>query len=600
MTGCEKSSGRAEFSLSGPLSSALYDAVRLLDKIGFSERLFAKDPTLWKDGPEERKQIANSLGWLDLPSEMAGVAGEIKAFASGIRKEGFKRAVLLGMGGSSLAPLVLSESFGKRPGHPDLIVLDSTDPDAVRLVDEASRSKTLFIVSSKSGSTIEPLSLFEHFYGRLRKKEGSFAGNNFIALTDPGSLLERTARERSFRRVFQTPPDVGGRFSALSFFGLIPAAISGIDISRLIQSSLIMSFALRQGSPLIKNPGVMLGAALGAFYLKGRDKLTVITSKEVSSFGLWIEQLIAESTGKEGRGIIPISGELLSAPSGYSDDRVFVYIGAGAPDKGVRERLFRLSSAGHPVISFHLKDRYALGGEFLRWEAATSAAGIFLRINPFDQPDVELSKRLTRALLENAGRKGRKACPRFRHAGAGFVPPGKKIGGRGMDVYLGNAALKRIQGPGIKKKKAGFDFKGALKGFFSLIGKDSYIGILAYMSPFDKKTGARLKRLRKAVLLSTKAATQFGYGPRYLHSTGQLHKGGADNGAFIILARRTSSDAEIPGSPFGFRDLEISQACGDMEALDSKGRSTVFFSLKDASRETFDRLRALIRDAARQ
>ncbi|MBI5810187.1 MAG: hypothetical protein HZB21_03235, partial [Deltaproteobacteria bacterium] len=306
-----------------------------------------------------------------------------------------------------------------------------------------------------------------------------------------------------------------------------------------------MSFALRQGSPLIKNPGVMLGAALGAFYLKGRDKLTVITSKEVSSFGLWIEQLIAESTGKEGRGIIPISGELLSAPSGYSDDRVFVYIGAGAPDKGVRERLFRLSSAGHPVISFHLKDRYALGGEFLRWEAATSAAGVFLRINPFDQPDVELSKRLTRALLENAGRKGRKAVPRFRHAGAGFVPPGKRFGGRGMDVYLGSTALKRIQGHYIKKKKArtprarlaatrgdaGLDFKGALKGFFSLIGKDSYIGILAYMSPFDKKTGARLKRLRKAVLLSTKAATQFGYGPRYLHSTGQLHKGGADNGA---------------------------------------------------------------------
>ncbi|MBI5345497.1 MAG: hypothetical protein HZB83_09230, partial [Deltaproteobacteria bacterium] len=213
-----------------------------------------------------------------------------------------------------------------------------------------------------------------------------------------------------------------------------------------------------------------------------------------------------------------------------------------------------------------------------------------LRINPFDQPDVELSKRLTRALLENAGRKGRKAA---------FVPPGKRFGGRGMDVYLGNAALKRIQAPGIKKK-AGFDFKGALKGFFSLIGKGSYIGILAYMSPFDKKTGARLKRLRKAVLLSTKAATQFGYGPRYLHSTGQLHKGGADNGAFIILARRTSSDAEIPGSPFGFRDLELSQACGDMEALDSKGKATVFFSLKDASGETFNRLISLIRDAARQ
>lgn len=570
----------ASYSLGG-FEGEVVDAIDRTGNEKFLERLWAKDPAIWKDGPEDRRLIKDALGWLTLPDFMEDNLEAITEFAIGVKKEGYSHAVLFGMGGSSLAPLVLRDAFGAAPGWPALIVLDSTDPEAVRAVTrEIDPRKTLFIVSSKSGTTIEPLSLFEYFYGLLYQTMGEEAGRNFIAITDADTPLEGFSRKYGFKRLFINPRDIGGRFSALSYFGLIPAAVSGIDVNRLLDSASVISVATHPCMKERENPVVMLGVALGIFGRAGRDKITLILSREVATFGLWIEQLVAESTGKEGKGLVPVVGEPLGRAEDYGDDRVFVSICVKEEDKDLKKTLKTLVEAGHPVISFRMKDIYGIGGEFLRWEVATAVAGQILGINPFDQPDVELAKKLTRARLL-AIEKGMTS------------PPGVEVRDNKLRVYFGEAACKLVKKP----FGGNGDVKKALKDFMGLIKKGDYIGVLAYFDPNDRAIDETLMDLRKTLRDSTGAATQGGYGPRYLHSTGQLHKGGANKGVFLILCHETKDDIKIPGSAFSFSELELSQAFGDMEALDSRRCRVALVNIKDPSIEALREASSLIKGA---
>ncbi|MFQ5465673.1 MAG: bifunctional transaldolase/phosoglucose isomerase [Thermodesulfobacteriota bacterium] len=574
----------------GDLADAADEAVGRLDAENFIERLWEKDPTLWKKTPGDRELIKNALGWLALPQTMSANVEAIKAFAAEVKGELFTDAVLLGMGGSSLAPLVLAETLGPVKGYPRLTVLDSTDPDAVREV--AGRIKlrnTLFIVSSKSGSTIEPLSLFEYFYHLLKAEVGDDAGQGFIAITDPGTPLEGFSRKYGFRRLFTNPPDIGGRFSALSCFGLVPAAVAGVDISRLLYHAACVEEAAVPGTRAADDPAVRLGAVLGALGRSGRDKLTFFLSPELAAFGIWIEQLIAESTGKEGKGLVPITGEPMGAPGDYGDDRVFIYICSGGPDPEVAAGLDGLREAGHPVIRLTVGDLHELGGEFLRWEIATAAAGAVLGINPFDQPDVEVAKRLTLGLLDRAGGEGGE------EAGAGApVPPGAAIEGDGMTLSIGPAAAERLKGGAAMRDG---DVTGAMGEFLSLAGPGGYVGVLAYVNPFDRSLDPHLTEIRRALRDATGAAVQFGYGPRYLHSTGQIHKGGPKTGVFLMITHDTASEIEIPESRFGFSTLELSQGFGDMEALDSKGLPVALLHLTEATSSTLSGAEGVIKEA---
>ncbi|MBI5563072.1 MAG: bifunctional transaldolase/phosoglucose isomerase [Deltaproteobacteria bacterium] len=571
----------AEFSLNGH-EAAIDEALKVFRKTRFSERLLSKDASLWKKAAHEKKQIKNSLGWVNAAQVMGSRVPEITSFADGVKEAGFTHAVVLGMGGSSLAPLVMADVLCRRAGYPALIVLDSTDPGAIASVEKTiNLEKTLFIVASKSGTTIEPLSLFEYFYEKAFARLDKWAGGNFIAITDPGTPLEGFAKKYGMRHCFLNPADVGGRFSALTCFGLVPAAIAGADIKSLLYYASRISVEELPEVDAKANPGIMLGAALGALHRAGRNKLTFFISGELKGFGLWIEQLIAESTGKEGAGLVPITAEPPGRVKDYGGDRVFVHVRmAGDADKYARI-LNALEKAGHPVIRFTLKDPCELGAEFLRWETATAAAGMLLGINPFDQPDVEFAKQLTRSRLERAGKE------------AGLTPPGMEFRTKGIALHFGKTAFRKMTRAGLKGKGA----NAALKGFAALAKPGDYIGLLAYFNAFDAATDKILTRLRKDLRDGIGCAVQAGYGPRYLHSTGQLHKGGPDNGLFIILTHGVAKDTPIPDKPFGFSGLELSQAHGDAEALDSKGRRVALMHLKDSKAGTLREAAALITSA---
>jgi glucose-6-phosphate isomerase len=554
--------GAEVFSVKG-FERPIAKALRGLAEKRFSERLWDKDPGLWKDDERAKGIIRNSLGWLRSPLSMQDNVASIKAFADEARASGFKTSLLLGMGGSSLAPIVLGDAFGERKGYPGLVVADTTDPDTIRQIASGlDLRKTLFIVSSKSGSTIEPMSLFSFFYQRLYGKKGIEAGKNFIAITDPGTSLESLAREKGFRKVFLNQPDIGGRFSALSYFGLVPAALSGIDIGRLLFNSWRFLVMAHPAVPLRCNPSAVLGVALGMLAKAGRDKLTFIMPKRIAGLGLWLEQLIAESTGKDGSGIVPIVGEPLSRPSLYKRDRVFVHIGFGETDKKTTDALKALRDAGHPVIGFHIGDLYELGGEFVRWEAGTAVAGSLLGINPFDQPDVEAAKTLARRLL--AERSQEDVLPSSMH---GFRD-------KGIAVYFGEKACRATGAP------VGMH---CLRDFLRPLKRGDYLAVLAYYNGLDKGIMRAFSGFLKGLRKKTGSAITFGLGPRYLHSTGQLHKGGGANGVYLMFAHRTRHDIEIPGAGFGFSRLELSQAMGDAQALDAKGRRVCIIVSEDGS-----------------
>jgi len=509
----------------------------------FAERLWKKDSTLWKpDDPAHQKEIKIRLGWLDVVDLMHTKVTEMTTFAGEVRRAGFTHALLCGMGGSSLAPEVLRETFGVAKGYLDLGVLVSTDPAAILSAETRSDpARTLYIISSKSGSTTEPNAFFEFFWHRVTAIKGDRAGENFIAITDPGTAMEQRAREHNFRRIFLNPSEIGGRYSALSYFGLVPAALLGVDVSKLLDRATRMSLACGPTIPPAHNPGLYLGAALGTLAKAGRDKLTLIVSDKISTFGYWIEQLIAESTGKEGKGILPVEGETLGAPAVYGKDRLFIYLRLGANaarDKAVAA----LARAGQPVIELQLEDAYDLGAEFMRWEIATTAAGWVLGIDPFDQPNVQESKDNTVRLLAEHAAKGQLPDP------GGAVAPETR------------------------------DFPVRLLAHLKSIKPGDYVALTAYVERTPRREKL-LRDLRAVIRDKFKVATTVGYGPRFLHSTGQLHKGGSSNGVFIQFSCDDPIDAPIPGQKYTFSVLKAAQALGDYQSLASRQRRALRVNL---------------------
>jgi len=521
-------------------------ALRALEAMDFQRRLLAQDPTLWNGDPDS---VAARLGWLSLPQAMAGRLDELRTLTQEVEESGFQHIVLLGMGGSSLAPEVMHTTCGPAPGYPSLTLLDTTDPatiaEAARALDLA---RTLFIVSSKSGTTVETLSLYHYFASRLPANGEDGARDNFIAVTDPGTPLEKLARAERFRHVFVNDPGVGGRFSALSCFGLVPAAAIGIDPEPLLDSA----------AALDPRTGVELGAALAGLALAGRDKATFFASRSLYGFGAWAEQLLAESTGKLGKGIIPVDLEPPGPPTIYGDDRLFVYLRL-AGEAGPEAELRALQAAGHPVVTITLTHPYALGAEFLRWEIATAAAGALLGINPFDEPNVTEAKERTALILRETFRGERLPEPQ----------PTSSV--NGITVHISETAR-----PFAHPSSPGLPFTMLLDPELARPG--DYYALLAYI-PRTAEHDQLLTRLRIALRDATRLATSVGYGPRYLHSTGQLFKGGPDKGVFIQLIAGDPLDLDIPGQEYTFGVLKRAQALGDLQALESRGRRVLRLDL---------------------
>ncbi|MFH1003465.1 MAG: glucose-6-phosphate isomerase [Chloroflexota bacterium] len=505
----------------GPHLAEVKATLNRLQAEDITGRIWQKDHTVWKPEPRE---ITNRLGWLNVTEVMAEQLPALQAFSAEIKEAGFRDVVLLGMGGSSLGPEVLRQVFGQPAGYPALTVLDTTVPASIRAVTEAiDPARTLFLVSSKSGGTIEPLSLYRYFRELVERASGQAgAGQSFAAITDAGTPLDRMAGEAGFRRTFLNPTDIGGRYSVLSGFGLVPAALIGVDITTMLERASGMRQWCNACIPARQNPGSWLGATMGTLALQGRDKLTMVTSPGIASFGLWVEQLIAESTGKEGKGIVPVAGEPLLSPDACGDDRLFVYLHLNDDDNAATDAAVRgLKSAGQPVVRLDLANRYDLGAEFFRWEMATAVAGAVLGINPFDQPNVQAAKdRTTRVLRE--------------YAASGQLPPVPAT-------------------PSLADLLAG-DNKG------------KYLAIMAYLHPTPEVARA-FSFLRQQITLKYHLATTLGYGPRFLHSTGQLHKGGPDNGLFLQITAPHRPDLPIPGEPYTFGVLADAQARGDLQAL---------------------------------
>jgi transaldolase/glucose-6-phosphate isomerase len=525
---------------------------------GAADQIWAKDPAFWSlPGVPE---LTDRLGWLDLPESMRSEIDDLDAFVSEVRRDGIRHVVLLGMGGSSLAPEVYQAVFGNRQDYPRLTVLDSTHPDAVSaLGDILDPGSTLVIVASKSGTTIETLSLFKYFYRCV--SAATDAGPHFIAITDPGTPLERLARERKFRRIFRATPDVGGRYSALTHFGLVPAALIGVDIAGCLRAAGDMATRCRLSGSEETNPGLMLGATLGELALAGRDKITFFTSASLAAFPGWLEQLIAESTGKDGKGIVPVVDEPMTGPETYGGDRVFVYLAlSGEVNPEMGSLLAELAGKGHPVMSYELAGKADLAGEMFRWEMGVAAAGAVLEIHPFNQPDVQEAKTFARqAMSEDGGHTARQADTIKVDAGENLA-----------------MALRDILG-------------GAVRG--------DYVCIQAYVAPSSGSEQA-LQAIRRSIKDYTGIPTTFGFGPRFLHSTGQLHKGGPNNVIFIQLVDQPARDLEVPETDFTFGRLISAQALGDHMALTSRQRRLVRIDLGCDALGGLAALRSLISSLA--
>jgi transaldolase/glucose-6-phosphate isomerase len=518
-------------------------------------RIWAHDHTVWKPEPTE---ITNRLGWLHSPEVMKENFHDLEELAKDIHTDGYTHALLLGMGGASLAPELFSKTFVEKDGHLNLAVLDSTDPGAVgSYAKNLDPSRTLFIVSTKSGGTVETLSFFKFFYNRVLDSVGAErAGDHFIAITDPNSSLETLAKQYKFRRIFLNDPNIGGRYSALSHFGLVPAALVGADVQRLLDRAMIAASGCESSVNARENPGTWLGAIMGELAKNGRDKVTLIPSERISSFGDWVEQLIAESTGKEGLGILPVVGEPLGSPDVYGDDRLFVHLRMDEDDTHVPG--FRaLKDAGHPVVSLRLHDPYDVGGQFFKWEMATAVAGYRMGINPFDQPNVESAKVLALKMVEEYRKKGE------------LPEESPALTGDGIAVY-----------GDVKGGKPDKAFEGFLKGAKA----GDYVSLQAYLEPAEEIHRA-LQGLRTRIRDRFRLATTLGFGPRFLHSTGQLHKGDGGKGLFIQFTADDPKDLPIPDEPgsdkssMTFGVLKMAQALGDRQALLDADRRILRFHL---------------------
>ncbi len=549
--------GRREAAVAqlGPLSATVIRQVAHLEADAVPQRLHDGDPTLWTSDPQGQAEVRKRMGWLTLPETSRPLIRDLRAFADRVRSDGFTHILLLGMGGSSLAPEVLSLAFsalsqGGAGGESAFAILDSTDPAQVLAADRAfPPGKTLYIVSSKSGGTAEPNALFDYFWKRSGRN-----GKQFVAITDPGTSLEALANARSFRATFLAAPTVGGRYSALTHFGLVPAALLGIDLERLLDRAewmarqcAALSGATPQGErsrrAAARNPGLVLGATLGQAALNGRDKPTFIADESVAPLGTWLEQLVAESSGKQGKGILPVEGEPVGDPADYGDDRLFAYLRRdGTYDEAVK----KLQEADHPALVFDIPDAYDLGAEFYRWEVAIAVACHILHVNAFDQPDVQDSKDRTKAKIAayKQGKRLDEGNPAWEGEGVRLFSSGK------------------VSGPSLVE---------ILENFLSQARKGDYVAINAYL-PRNLEMAEILRELRLVVRRRTGCATTLGFGPRFLHSTGQYHKGGPDTGLFLQITADPSEDIEIPGQGMAFGTLQRAQALGDYEALAARRR----------------------------
>ncbi|MCX7625971.1 MAG: hypothetical protein N2Z21_07160, partial [Candidatus Sumerlaeaceae bacterium] len=484
---------------------------------------------------------------------------DLERLAKNVKSEGFTHVVLLGMGGSSLCPEVCSKTFGSAPGFPELIVLDNTSPDAVAAVDKRiDVSRTLFIPASKSGTTIETNSFYKYFRQRLVSHGIKNIGRHFVAITDPGTPLAELGRRENFRAVFENPADIGGRFSALSFFGLVPMALIGMDVAQVLTRAI--AFALDRGTVALPttDSAVRLGLFMASCYEKGRDKLTFVISPSLASFGDWVEQLVAESTGKFGKGILPVVSERMESPASYASDRAFVVI--RLDEEKEDPRIENLEKRGFPIVRIVLGDPMDIAVEFMRWELATALAGALLRINPFDEPNVTESKDNTARLLERFQKEGR------------LPSPTPHLEHKGLRLTFSRSAMK-IVGSKISRPK------DALRALLLQAEPPDYIAVLAFVAS-QKRVDAKLAALRGAIQKATGCATTMGYGPRYLHSTGQLHKGGPDTGIFVMIVPETARDIAIPGENYSFGTLACAQALGDFQALDQRGRRAVLIQTR--------------------
>jgi glucose-6-phosphate isomerase len=507
------------------IARSVDDCLAELQAQRFAQRIQVHDASLWHGNAEEVRQ---RLGWLHLHETMRPQRDSIVSFAEQVRRDGFTDVVLLGMGGSSLGAEVLNKVFGNAPGSPRLHVLDSTVPGAVRAVaHDIDFAHTLFIVSSKSGGTLEPNLLLDYFFHETGVRTRRHAGSQFVAITDAGSSLETTARERGFRQAFINPSDIGGRYSVLSLFGLVPAALLGIDLARLLDVTSLMAQRCGPTSDPASNPGASLGAFIAGCARAGRDKLTLLTSPRFSSFGLWAEQLVAESTGKEGKGIVPVIGEPLLDVATYADDRAFVYLRLEGDGDCETDTLSEsLTAAGFPVLTIVMRDGYSLGGEFYRWEYATAAVGALLGINPFDQPDVQKAKDASTKMLEH------------------FVTHGS------LPVSEPSMSLPEL---------------------LDALGPRDYLAITAYLRQSPEQDGI-FAEFRRRTATAHHVSTTLGYGPRFLHSTGQLHKGGPDECVLLQVLSAHPDDVQIPGREYSFGTVADAQALGDLQALQGLNR----------------------------
>jgi len=510
-----------------------------------AERIWARDASLWKSDAESVKSINNSLGWLTVADEMIGITDQLTEFAESIRAQGFQHVMVCGMGGSSLCPEVLARTFGRQGGYPELLVLDSTDPDViVAFKEQIDVERCLFIIASKSGSTTEP-NVFQKFWYEEVHKRRENPGGNFVAITDPGSPLVDTASELKFQRTFLNQSDIGGRYSALSYFGMVPAALMGLDVRRLLDRA-------RQAETS-QDDELQLGMMMGECANDGRDKLTLVLDPSLATLGLWIEQLIAESTGKEGKGILPVNGESLGGPEVYGNDRLFVSITLGALANETKSKLEALAAAGHPIVYRRVENLYDLGAEFFAWEFATAVAGWRLGINPFDQPNVQEAKDATKELLSSFERRGR------------------------LDERDTIAA----------------DDLDAIHAHLSTVKPGDYIAFLNYIEE-TPAIDQKFQEIRTALRDTTKCAVTIGYGPRFLHSTGQLHKGGPDTGVFFQIIANDQEDFAIPGEPYTFSILKQAQALGDFRALAKRGRRVIAINFGDDTLGALDSISAAL------
>ena len=540
---------RLAYKLPEELQAALAASLEDWKKNNKVARLWQKDASLWSNADESKW-----LGWLTITNEQLANLDTLKQLAEEVKKAKFKHVLLLGMGGSSLCPEVLRMTFGKIAGFPELHVLDSTDPAQIKAIEKkVDLKKTLCIVSSKSGSTLEPNIFKQYFFERVGKAVGDkVAGSRFIAVTDPGSKMQQVAEDDKFWKIFAGDPSIGGRYSALSNFGMVPAAAMGMDLGKFLRTTQEMVKACGASSTADSNPGVLLGNILGVAANHGRDKITIITSPGISDLGAWLEQLIAESTGKIGKGIIPVDREKLAKPSVYGSDRIFAYLRlANKPNKAQDAAVAAIEKAGHPVVRITLPNVYALGQEFFRWEIATAVAGSIIGINAFNQPDVEASKIETKKLTSQ-------------YEATGSLPPESPF-------FIAKDAKLFADDKNSAALSGGKSLNEILKTHLSRIGAGDYFAVLGYI-PMNAQNEKALQTIRMSVRNAKKVATCMGFGPRFLHSTGQAYKGGPNSGVFLQITCDDASDLAVPGQKYTFGVVKAAQARGDFAVLAERGR----------------------------